>query len=60
MDNELNKLLQIQLDVCKEAVNCVDTSAELLKAAVLKIKELEEQIAKLKSKKNKKKKSKKE
>jgi len=55
-ENELDKLLKQQLNVCKETTEFVLTSTDLLKRAITRIYELETLIFDLKQTLNKKKK----
>lgn len=60
-DDELEKFLQKQIEICGEATEFALTSVELLKTAVLRIQELEQTVSQLQEeqKPEKKKKSKK-
>lgn len=63
-ENELDKLIKKQLDVCKEATDFAVASSDLLKRAITRIYELENLVYNLKQsqsnkEKNKKKKQKK-
>lgn len=60
-DDELEKFLQKQIEICGEATEFAMTSVEMLKSAVLRIQELEHTVNQLQDnqKPEKKKKSKK-
>lgn len=55
-EDDLDRLLKQQMNICKEATEFVLTSSDLLKRAIARIYELENMIFNLKKSTNKKKK----